>query len=126
MTGELDKGVIHDAQAVADFLTRQGITVVGVEGEDGVDTYVFMPASNSPDLPFQIGELSYDRAAGEVLPIPPEVEERRKSLPGFVDAINSFGRLLDRAKGDFYADVFAPVHNALSLIDFPPNSSRNR
>jgi len=110
---EPDNGTVHEAEAVADFLTRNRIVVVSVGGEDSVDTYHFFPADGVDFYEYAV--VSYDRDSGDLVA---EGGFGNPRVPDFVKgAIETFGRLLSEAKGDFYADTFTPIHNAFSLMD---------
>ncbi len=106
---EPDRNVPTQAQAVADFFKKNGVTMVSMRDDSPVTAYHFFVEVDDVDSPFSCGVLEFDTQSGAVIE-PSDEELARRTLPGLPAMMDSFGVLLVQEKGDSESPVFEPIH----------------
>jgi|SRR3989344_295993 len=102
-------------QRIGRYLEDNRITIVPV-GTDTTEGLSFMQY-RAQDL-VEIGELVYDKTNNSFYPASSDEVRRRLEVPGFINnVVRPMAILFRNAQGDFYAESFEPIHNALDRIE---------
>ena len=109
-----ENGDMFPAMRIAGFLIAHDVTIEGSNRDDGIDDYAFILHPNDGRME-EISFVLYNQRNHRLVPATSdEIVRRLMIVPGLVEnVISPFSDLLIKTNGDFDADEFNPIHEAL-------------
>ncbi|MEK6943570.1 MAG: hypothetical protein AABX00_05895 [Nanoarchaeota archaeon] len=104
-------------QRIARFLEANDITIIPVNGGDGIEILEFVQHMTGGTTR-ELGGIFYNRDVGMTQAADVPRLGQCLQLPEFVAEVRRpMSQLLAQVKGDFYADQLGPIHDACDKVE---------